>query len=223
MHPFQCRTQRFYEQYAHIYITLDTSSGRGACRQGHSRTAWRRPDRGHTSPSTSTAWARPSPTCGQEVYGCWPGRPRAVTPRPASACSTFCPRGDAVRARQLPRSQGLREGRGLQALAPWASGRLSEMSNVASHRIADRLRAAIMEGSCLPGGRIRQEDVAARSRRAESRSARRCGSSTAHMEDDPALPAGIHQARGRIGADRDAGLQSSVAHPFPRPARVDLA
>ena len=35
--------------------------------------------------------------------------------------------------------------------------------NVASHRIADSLRAAILEGSYLPGERIRQEDVAARS------------------------------------------------------------
>lgn len=35
--------------------------------------------------------------------------------------------------------------------------------NVASHRIADSLRAAILGGSYLPGERIRQEDVAARS------------------------------------------------------------
>jgi DNA-binding GntR family transcriptional regulator len=35
--------------------------------------------------------------------------------------------------------------------------------NVASHRIADRLRTAILAGSYLPGERIRQEDVAARS------------------------------------------------------------
>jgi DNA-binding GntR family transcriptional regulator len=35
--------------------------------------------------------------------------------------------------------------------------------NVASHRIADSLRTAILEGSYLPGERIRQEDVAARS------------------------------------------------------------
>jgi DNA-binding GntR family transcriptional regulator len=35
--------------------------------------------------------------------------------------------------------------------------------NVASHRIADSLRAAILDGSYLPGERIRQEDVAARS------------------------------------------------------------
>ena len=35
--------------------------------------------------------------------------------------------------------------------------------NVASHRIADSLRAAILGGSYLPGARIRQEDVAARS------------------------------------------------------------
>jgi DNA-binding GntR family transcriptional regulator len=35
--------------------------------------------------------------------------------------------------------------------------------NVASHRIADSLRVAILEGSYLPGERIRQEDVAARS------------------------------------------------------------
>ena len=34
---------------------------------------------------------------------------------------------------------------------------------VASHRIADSLRAAILGGSYLPGTRIRQEDVAARS------------------------------------------------------------
>jgi DNA-binding GntR family transcriptional regulator len=35
--------------------------------------------------------------------------------------------------------------------------------NVASHRIADSLRAAILGGGYLPGARIRQEDVAARS------------------------------------------------------------
>jgi len=35
--------------------------------------------------------------------------------------------------------------------------------NVASHRIADELRAAILDGSYLPGMRIRQEEVAARS------------------------------------------------------------
>ncbi len=35
--------------------------------------------------------------------------------------------------------------------------------NVASHRIADSLRAAILNGSYLPGERIRQEDLAARS------------------------------------------------------------
>ena len=35
--------------------------------------------------------------------------------------------------------------------------------NVASHRIADSLRAAILDGSYLPGERIRQEDIAARS------------------------------------------------------------
>ena len=35
--------------------------------------------------------------------------------------------------------------------------------NVASHRIADSMRTAILEGSYLPGERIRQEDVAARS------------------------------------------------------------
>ncbi len=35
--------------------------------------------------------------------------------------------------------------------------------NVASHRIADSLRAAILGGSYLPGERIRQEDIAARS------------------------------------------------------------
>lgn len=35
--------------------------------------------------------------------------------------------------------------------------------NVASHRIADSLRIAILDGSYRPGERIRQEDVAARS------------------------------------------------------------
>jgi len=35
--------------------------------------------------------------------------------------------------------------------------------NVASHRIADSLRTAILDGNYLPGARIRQEDVAARS------------------------------------------------------------
>ena len=35
--------------------------------------------------------------------------------------------------------------------------------NVASHRIADSLRVAILDGSYRPGERIRQEDVAARS------------------------------------------------------------
>ncbi|HTU07071.1 MAG TPA: GntR family transcriptional regulator, partial [Trebonia sp.] len=35
--------------------------------------------------------------------------------------------------------------------------------NVASHRIADSLRTAILDGSYQPGERIRQEDIAARS------------------------------------------------------------
>lgn len=35
--------------------------------------------------------------------------------------------------------------------------------NVASHRIADSLRTAILDGSYRPGERIRQEDIAARS------------------------------------------------------------
>ncbi len=35
--------------------------------------------------------------------------------------------------------------------------------NVASHRIADALRAAILDGRYQPGERIRQEEVAARS------------------------------------------------------------
>jgi DNA-binding GntR family transcriptional regulator len=35
--------------------------------------------------------------------------------------------------------------------------------NVASHRIADTLRTAILGGNYLPGERIRQEDIAARS------------------------------------------------------------
>src|SRR5580700_3969995 len=35
--------------------------------------------------------------------------------------------------------------------------------NVASHRIADTLRTAILDGSYQPGERIRQEEVAARS------------------------------------------------------------
>ena len=35
--------------------------------------------------------------------------------------------------------------------------------NVASHRIAESLRTSILDGSYLPGERIRQEDVAARS------------------------------------------------------------
>src|SRR5579862_4151245 len=35
--------------------------------------------------------------------------------------------------------------------------------NVASHRIADALRTAILDGSYRPGMRIRQEDIAARS------------------------------------------------------------
>jgi DNA-binding GntR family transcriptional regulator len=35
--------------------------------------------------------------------------------------------------------------------------------NTASHRIADALRAAILDGSYQPGERIRQEDIAARS------------------------------------------------------------
>jgi DNA-binding GntR family transcriptional regulator len=37
------------------------------------------------------------------------------------------------------------------------------MINVASQRIADTLRTAILDGSYLPGERIRQEDLAARS------------------------------------------------------------
>jgi DNA-binding GntR family transcriptional regulator len=63
---------------------------------------------------------------------------------------------------------GPRAGERGRCLAPRGSGRLIEMSNetgyrdnVASHRIADQLRAAILDGSYLPGERIRQEDVAA--------------------------------------------------------------
>ena len=37
------------------------------------------------------------------------------------------------------------------------------VGSTASHRIADVLRAAILDGSYLPGERIRQEDIAARS------------------------------------------------------------
>jgi DNA-binding GntR family transcriptional regulator len=56
-------------------------------------------------------------------------------------------------------------------VAPRASGDLSVTTatatathdNVASHRIADSLRIAILEGRYQPGQRIRQEDVAARS------------------------------------------------------------
>ncbi len=40
---------------------------------------------------------------------------------------------------------------------------MTPSTNVASHRIADSLRTAILDGSYLPGERIRQEDVAARS------------------------------------------------------------
>lgn len=55
-------------------------------------------------------------------------------------------------------------------MAPRASGELTVTAettatrdNVASHRIADSLRAAILDGRYQPGERIRQEDVAARS------------------------------------------------------------
>jgi DNA-binding GntR family transcriptional regulator len=44
-----------------------------------------------------------------------------------------------------------------------ASARGAAAGAVASHRIADALRAAILDGSYLPGMRIRQEDIAARS------------------------------------------------------------
>jgi DNA-binding GntR family transcriptional regulator len=44
-----------------------------------------------------------------------------------------------------------------------ASGALTLVSSVASTRIADSLRAAILDGGYRPGERIRQEDVAARS------------------------------------------------------------
>jgi DNA-binding GntR family transcriptional regulator len=43
------------------------------------------------------------------------------------------------------------------------SGMSGYRDNVASHRIADGLRTAILEGNYLPGERIRQEDLAARS------------------------------------------------------------
>ena len=46
-------------------------------------------------------------------------------------------------------------------MAPGLPGAVTE--NVASHRIADALRTAILDGSYLPGERIRQEDIAARS------------------------------------------------------------
>jgi DNA-binding GntR family transcriptional regulator len=53
-------------------------------------------------------------------------------------------------------------------VAPRAPGGLTLrengfQGNVASHRIAGSLRTAILDGSYLPGERIRQEDVAARS------------------------------------------------------------
>jgi DNA-binding GntR family transcriptional regulator len=44
-----------------------------------------------------------------------------------------------------------------------AAATMSNRENVASHRIADSLRTAILGGSYRPGTRIRQEDVAARS------------------------------------------------------------
>ncbi len=44
-----------------------------------------------------------------------------------------------------------------------AAGLPRQGSGVASHRIADSLRTAILDGSYLPGERIRQEDLAARS------------------------------------------------------------
>ena len=43
------------------------------------------------------------------------------------------------------------------------AGGTAGKNTVASDRIADALRAAILDGSYLPGTRIRQEDVAARS------------------------------------------------------------
>jgi DNA-binding GntR family transcriptional regulator len=44
-----------------------------------------------------------------------------------------------------------------------AAGAQPPQDNVASHRIADALRSAILDGRYLPGERIRQEEVAARS------------------------------------------------------------
>ena len=87
----------------------------------------------------------------------------AVLPRPV---------GHAVRAGQLPGRQGVRAGRGREALASRGTRpsdatshrhRPGYRENVASHRIADSLRTAILDGSYRPGERIRQEDVAARS------------------------------------------------------------
>ena len=43
------------------------------------------------------------------------------------------------------------------------TGTETPQDNVASHRIADTLRTAILDGRYLPGERIRQEEVAARS------------------------------------------------------------
>jgi DNA-binding GntR family transcriptional regulator len=43
------------------------------------------------------------------------------------------------------------------------TGTETPLDNVASHRIADTLRTAILDGRYLPGERIRQEEVAARS------------------------------------------------------------
>ena len=75
------------------------------------------------------------------------GRARRQQERLGRAALAVLPRplGDAVRAGQLPRRQGLRGRRGRAAVASVTD------SSVASDRIADTLRAAILDGSYLPG------------------------------------------------------------------------
>src|SRR6202044_2186294 len=121
----------------------------GAAQQRHRRpprrVLRRRPRRGRRVPAGPRRPAAGRPRRQQERLG---RAALAVFPRPL---------GDAVRAGQLPRRQGLRGRRRRAAVAPVTD------NSVASDRIADTLRAAILDGSYLPGTRIRQEDVAARS------------------------------------------------------------
>ncbi len=138
---------------------------------------------GHTSRSTSTTWMprRPPARPWRRRHG-RTGRQRR---RVGGAALDLLPRpvGHAVRARQLPRRQGLRERRRDAAVAPREARRMSGPLAVARDHgragsgIADTLRDEILRGIHPPGPGSDRKTSRPGTRRAASRCARRCGSS----------------------------------------------